>query len=226
MYLHTCGENNADENAAASSPSPYDEKEVINILNPKEFKIEKHRNFIWDYIWKHCYGIGRQPGLRPERGYTPANAFWSIYQANKLKRKYELENNFTYDMVIRCRYDIGLNEESIDSNTMIYVLQNKNIMIGIPGIGFRGPTTWEQTNSGQLPGLDDQFAYGPSREMDIYSAAFFSQTSAYNDLGEMHKFKGENSLGPEVLLKYHLDKELGEDKILIKPSLTHTIIRP
>lgn len=35
-----------------------------------------------------------------------ASMFYSMLQSMTLKKKYEIENNFTYDLVVKCRYDI------------------------------------------------------------------------------------------------------------------------
>lgn len=40
--------------------------------------------------------------------------FYRIYQANELKKQYEQSHNFKYDYVIRSRFDIKINELSID----------------------------------------------------------------------------------------------------------------
>ena len=75
--------------------------------------------------------------------------FYSIYQSNSLKRKYELENSIKFDKVIRIRFDSdfenkNLNLESIHGNLCI------------------------PSGNDWCEGLNDQFAIGFSEEMDIY----------------------------------------------------------
>lgn len=42
-----------------------------------------------------------------------ASQFYSIMYASHLKQKYELENNFRYDIVFRMRYDLFLSDEQV-----------------------------------------------------------------------------------------------------------------
>ncbi len=87
---------------------PYDEhklKEIIGIYNPKKFLIEgfeKNQKVNRDVILtaKEKY---------PENSGTPitwcANQFYAVMRSCELKRQYEIENNFEYDVCIRLRYD-------------------------------------------------------------------------------------------------------------------------
>ena len=63
--------------------------------------------------------------LLEERKAYFANAFniysslYSIYMCNKLKKEYEKQNNFKYDLVIRTRLDFGFSEILDIKNTMM-----------------------------------------------------------------------------------------------------------
>jgi hypothetical protein len=75
--------------------------------------------------------------------------YYSIFKSNELKKEYEKENNITFDCVIRSRFDSDIiSELEIES----YDLSKVNIPIG---------KDWG--------GLNDQFAFGNSDSMDIYS---------------------------------------------------------
>lgn len=81
--------------------------------------------------------------------------FYSIYQSNSLKRKYETLNNMKFDKVIRIRFDSNfenkiLNLEEFDSSLFI---PDENDWVG---------------------GINDQFALGSSQLMDIYSDMYNS----------------------------------------------------
>jgi hypothetical protein len=104
---------------------------------------------------------------------------YSIQEANKLKIKYEKENNFIFDIVYRMRFDSEiLNPEKLPMNKI-----NENVII-IPNT--------DRDHSG----INDQFAYGSSAGMDLYSNLF----------NRLNKLNG-NYWNPEQLLLRHLRNE-------------------
>lgn len=86
--------------------------------------------------------------------------FYSIFRSNLEKKIYELENGFTYDVVVKSRFDYALNRilpfDSMEAGK-IYVP--------------------EDMVKGQIPpdGIicNDQFAFSDSPTMDIYSNTFW-----------------------------------------------------
>jgi len=107
--------------------------------------------------------------------------FYSIKQSNELKKSYEQENNFLYDLVIRCRLDIvfgrfNLKLENMDSNYMY-----------VGGEHHYG-------NYPYYP--NDHFCISSSENMDYYS-------NLYDKL-EIYRNEGYNRFIGERLLKYHL----------------------
>lgn len=100
--------------------------------------------------------------------------WYSILKANQLKCNYEKNNNIIFDKVIRMRFDT-------DFFNVDLVLDNNINSIQIP-LG----NNWG--------GICDQFAIGPSDEMNHYSNLF------------AHLLKMENIYyHPETLLKKYLD---------------------
>jgi hypothetical protein len=85
---------------------------------------------------------------------------YNIWKANELKKQFEYENNFKYDLVVRTRFDNYFFNSLTDS----LVEQVSNGSIWIP-YGFD-----------DLPeyggGVNDQFAIGTSESMDIYSSMY------------------------------------------------------
>jgi hypothetical protein len=75
---------------------------------------------------------------------------WGIYTANEIKQKYEQENGFRYDFVVRCRPDLLIHNR----------LELKRDGINIP-IG------WDHRG-----GYNDTFAYGDSKSMDWYAGLY------------------------------------------------------
>ena len=129
------------------------ERELVNLYEPVAFQFD--------------YDLAKDINndLQVVNGSHPANfctsMFYSIYKANDLKVSYELGTEFTYDFVIRSRFDFALNTqfnfENLDRNT-IYVSLDAE---------------------GQIM-LNDQFAIGSSANMDTYSSTYLNLRSLYN----------------------------------------------
>lgn len=75
--------------------------------------------------------------------------FYSIYQSNSLKRKYEILNNMKFDKVVRIRFDSNFENKNLD-------LKNISSDLLIP------------SGNDWCGGINDQFAIGSSESMDIY----------------------------------------------------------
>lgn len=104
--------------------------------------------------------------------------FYKIKTCNDLKSEYEQENGFTYDCVIRFRADINLHHQMrIDDLETL----------SVPRYGDFG-------------GLNDQFAWGSSRDMDIYTS-LYDQIDAYLNIEGTHL-----CMKPEYFVQFHLEK--------------------
>lgn len=87
----------------------------------------------------------------PRSDIGPISMHYSIYNANKLKKEYEEENNIIFDWVIRMRTDSDFRYDILDLNSLTHDL---NI-----------PSGEDWINNG----INDQFAIGRSHVMDYYS---------------------------------------------------------
>ena len=103
--------------------------------------------------------------------------YYSIYQANKLKCEYENDNNMIFDRVIRMRFDSDFVNELLDLRKTI------TFDLCIPDTRF------------DYTGINDQFAIGSSKTMDIYS-------NVYQDIHDLT----ECDYCGEEILKQQLDK--------------------
>lgn len=99
----------------------------------------------------------------------PISMHYSIMNANYFKHLYEKQNNMRFDVVIRMRFDSDI----IDMKPLEeFDLTKINIPIKRDWDLFvqREKTTeWQVLGTG---GLNDQFAFGPSKLMDTYSSLF------------------------------------------------------
>lgn len=94
--------------------------------------------------------------LNKKYHFNMASMLYSMDKANSLKTSYEIENNFIYDCVIRYRFDLNifckepikLNE--LDLSNTIYCLNDCS----------------------HYNGVNDQFAIGNSKNIDIFSSSY------------------------------------------------------
>jgi hypothetical protein len=144
---------------------------TLDLYNPQKYKVEPQLLFpIFPWDERHM------PGFYSQNAYS---MFYSIYQSNKLKIEYEIENNFKYDWVIRSRFDVKLN------TTINFNEYNRNI-INVPN-GCFDP----------INGYVDCFAFSNSSNMDIYSGVYNCMDEYLNNLNI--------KLCGEYILKQHLD---------------------
>lgn len=146
------------------------ESKIQAIYNPKNLIIEPRKQFHYSELMRQ-----RNQG-RDNNGLL--SMFYKILECNKLKSAYENQYNFKYDCVIRYRADM-----LIQSKIIIDPMLNLN-SIFIPSFGDFG-------------GINDQFAFSNSKNMDSYSS-LFDRMNEYLTDGQV--------LNPEFLLKYHIDK--------------------
>jgi hypothetical protein len=118
---------------------------------------------------------------------SPYSMFYSIKIANDLKSYYENKNNFKYDVVIRCRFDISI--------------ENFDINLSEIDLSY----IYTDTVGNDFP--NDQLAISSSENMDYYSSLYDKINDYYNE--GFRNFVGER------LLRHHLkdSKLLFTDKI-------------
>jgi hypothetical protein len=85
------------------------------------------------------------------------NMLYSMMMANELKKKYEIENDFRYDLVIKTRFDIIFPEENKFPN---YTVMPRTIYCPGGNNGFNH-TDYEHH------GINDILFWGDSESMDI-----------------------------------------------------------
>ena len=165
-------------------------KEIIEMCHPKEIVFEPF--FIFD-----------NPGYRSICNVASTlSMFYKVEKCNDLKKEYEKMHNFTYDAVIRCRFDFNL-ETPLRTDDLIELRE----WIYIP-------------EGGDWGGVNDQFAISCSHNMDIYSA-LFSCIDRY--------YRSGCVFCPEILLQHHLEENfLPQKRIVLQYSLAaspRTLVR-
>ena len=122
--------------------------------------------------------------------------FFSIQRSNQLKMQYERENNFSYDIVIRCRFDVDIIKFDIDLYNLSMDYVNCYAMKDSP---------------------NSDLAISSSKNMDIY-------TSLYDNF-EKYRQDGWKQFVGEGLVKYHLSQyNIDWDNPEIRGKLVNSII--
>lgn len=91
-------------------------QEIHDLLKPKKYQIQGRRNFV-------------KPSVKNPIALWTRPQFYGIRKAAFLKREYEIENNFEYDLVFRLRTDLVLThkiniEYDITPNTLYTCMNN------------------------------------------------------------------------------------------------------
>lgn len=140
------------------------------LYNPKKIVIEPNRTFSVSPIM--------QQKLIDHRDISGIlSMYYKIEACNQLKIDYEKEKDFKYDLVVRFRGDLFV-ETPLPTDS----ISNYNSLF----VPFYG----------NFAGINDQFAFGSSPIMDLYS-------SLYSNI-EKHLQAGAFML-PEKLLQFHID---------------------
>lgn len=128
-------------------------KAIRRLYNPVSMVVEPPRRFANSTIdadrqrARYPHGSSRDDFV--DRCYS---MFYSMQQANLIKERHRLEHDIQYDYVIRGRFDVSFSRPikcSEFDGSIIHLLDKC-----IPEM------------------LDDRFAFGPTRLMNIYSSAF------------------------------------------------------
>lgn len=102
--------------------------------------------------------------------FPPSNTIhmmYSIFMSNLLKRQHELSNGFRYDFAVRSRFDYALNIE------LPFDTAEKGKLY-VPDDLIRGSIPPDGLNA------NDQFAFGDSNVMDLYSLMFWNMDRAFD----------------------------------------------
>lgn len=152
FFIHTWNENYSRINLANTQLSKIDKKEIdelISIINPKEFIIETPKKIL------HLNGPS---SLRVEKYLSQ---YYGVMKCARLKKNYEIKNDFIYDVVIRSRFDLYF-KESILNNDFIE-LNYKTIY------GFHYVYNWDARSFR----FGDIFFYSDSLSYDVVSDYYY-----------------------------------------------------
>jgi len=148
---------------------------IKNLYKPKKYIIEPQKNFDKYVELTESSKNAKQNNL--------CSLFYSMYMANNLKRDYETQFNFKYDLVLRTRTDL-IYYNLINFND--YILQLNSI--NVPDKYFFDQESFNNSNKP----MPDIFAFSNTENMNIFS-------SVYPEFLRLNKLinpkYGENYLG-------------------------------
>ena len=129
---------------------------ILNSIGAKKYLIEKPRTF------PEASGFRSSPTANQ---HSMCSVFYSQWKAGELKREYENEHKFVYDIVVRTRLDMVFNSKvsvtdlKIKPGTLILASKWQDIrQVFIPGLGSYT--------------MDDNFVVGDSATVDKYLSVF------------------------------------------------------
>lgn len=201
VFIHTWNRNIESSNTRFSSSKMADtnnkEKFFADIFpNSKVFLCMEDFNSDWNF--RKNFGNDISPR-------TTAIMYYSIYKSNLLKTKYEKDNSFIYDIVIRARMDFLL-KQNVDLEELLDCCNNKKTIYVGTNLFHKGNNlprmNWDY--HGQV-GIEDQFAFGSSEAMDLYSSCYLEQNNMQSEGGELtlgRQFKKHNLLPKRTKFKF------------------------
>ena len=116
-----------------------------------------------------------------------SSLFYSMAVSLNLKREYELENNFEYDVVVKSRPDVLFRP---DGTLNIPKLVNNCIYVNPGGI---------MVNEFNMYNLNDIVFLGNSYSMDLLPNLYFARQNAIND-HNIQNVKNVHPIGPGVFM--------------------------
>lgn len=169
---------------------PHDLMEtMISLYKPKKYIIEPQKHFE-----QNKWSDRLMPSIKSDHMYS---MFYSICESNKLKKQYEYENNFTYDWVIRIRFDMAIPSGPLNLNNL-----NNNYL-------------WVATGCfDNISGYLDSLGYSSSQIMDVYSDTF-------NHIDDIADNNPNMGICGEYVLRKHIDK----NNIPVMENGTHKAYR-
>jgi hypothetical protein len=145
---------------------------ILNSLSPKKIILEQPKNF---EEFSHLADLptAKQTKL--------ASMFYSMYRCNQLKKEYEHENGFTYDLVIKTRIDIEYNQQ-IDILKLINKDIENHIFCAKKYQECRMNDSYPTKSKFFYSSLSDTWFMGSSKNIDECCKIYLNFEKIYNDI--------------------------------------------
>lgn len=171
---------------------PKTDQIITETLNPTRIIFDKPNNFD-EFL--------DLPGQSSAVQTKMASIFYGMWKANELKKEYEYEHNFKYDIVVRVRFDLFYNHSLLLEKFMIDNYNN-GIFLSYKFQHDRQNDSYPISTGGTYSSMADTFAFGSSENMDFFC-------SVYPNFREIHSkiwpyVYGEAYLGYQVRGVYNI----------------------
>ncbi len=145
---------------------------ILNNLSPKKIILEQPKNF---EEFSHLVDLptAKQTKL--------ASMFYSMYRCNQLKKEYEHENGFIYDLVIKTRIDIEYNQQ-LDILKLINDNYENNIFCAKKYQECRMNDSYPTKSNFSYSSLSDTWLMGSSKNINICCEIYPNFEKIYNDI--------------------------------------------
>lgn len=159
---------------------------LVQRLNPKKYVVEPQKEF------PDLRGLKSEPSANQE---LLGSNFYSVFMANELKKQWEQEQGFVYDIVVRTRFDMFYCQPVQIRDYTEPVEQGKIV------VRKKYQDDQDNFHSLDLP-MVDVFAFGNSRVMDVFSSVYPNMTTLNSKLSVPF---GENYLGHHVRVDNNIE---------------------
>lgn len=150
----------------------YNTIELLEALNPKALLYESPKRY------EHLEHLENLPSVIQTQ---IASNVYSVYMANLLRKEYELQNDFQYDLVIKTRIDINYHRPH---NIVEHLDNDWQNVLHVPSAyqHMRVNDAYPTPDEGMYSSLSDTFAYGSSQVIDVFSSIYPNFEFIYNKI--------------------------------------------
>ncbi len=146
--------------------------DLFNSLCPKKIKLEQPKSF---------EELSHLLDLPTAKQTKLASMFYSLYQANQLKKNHEEENNFIYDFVIKTRIDIQYNQK-VDILKISKYINKDHIFVSKKYQECRMNDSYPTKSGFIYSSLSDTWLMASSKNMDKCCDVYPNFEKIYNDI--------------------------------------------
>ena len=207
----------------------YESKDkILKVYNPKLYLIEKQKNFflktlfhkkiIYEFFSLPIKFLLKKKKLKElildlNKKYLRCLNLWSRWYSTKkvidLKKKYEKENNFKYDLVMLTRFDLAfLTKFNFDDISKTYLtVPNHN---DVPGPRNHYKQSIKKNNKTFEKGISDFWFVSSSKNIDLFSN-LYNYFNQYNVSSHMSSYEHTKKL--KLVLNFYKYRGIDHEAI-------------
>jgi hypothetical protein len=174
------------------------EKELIKLYKPKRILLESPKPFTSTYAKSDTFI------------YNLFSMQYGVFKACELLISYSELNNINYDIIIRCRFDLFL-QNKIDKNELIDATQNNFIYVP-------GSETYKS-----IFGISDVFAFGNFKLMKEYCSFYNELDNVFNNSMNTSKIVIPEFLLHNYLISKNINHKNTKNKVSIMRSKSNLL---